>query len=88
MRIEGGWGVQSYADRFGEYRFVDCEKWRKEFGTDDLPRTFEYKEKEQVFEYYPQYYHKTDKVCYLSCLCSWWTSIPPRTSFRNQRPDR
>jgi len=36
--------------------------WRKEFGTDDLPRTFEYTEKAQVFEYYPQYYHKTDKV--------------------------
>ncbi|GAD93274.1 phosphatidylinositol transporter, putative [Paecilomyces variotii No. 5] len=41
--------------------FVDCEKWRKEFGTDDLVRTFEYTEKPQVFEYYPQYYHKTDK---------------------------
>jgi len=45
------------------YRFIDCEKWRKEFGTDELPRTFEYKEKPKVFEYYPQYYHKTDKVC-------------------------
>ena len=43
-------------------RFMDCEKWRKEFGTDDLPRTFDYKEKPKVFEYYPQYYHKTDKV--------------------------
>ncbi|KAJ9297794.1 hypothetical protein DTO271G3_4015 [Paecilomyces variotii] len=41
--------------------FVDCEKWRKEFGTDELVRTFEYTEKPQVFEYYPQYYHKTDK---------------------------
>jgi hypothetical protein len=44
------------------YRFIDCEKWRKEFGTDELPRTFEYKEKPKVSEYYPQYYHKTDKV--------------------------
>lgn len=44
------------------YRFVECEKWRKEFGTDDLVRNFEYTEKPQVFEYYPQYYHKTDKV--------------------------
>ncbi len=42
---------------------MDTEKWRKEFGTDDLPRTFEYKEKPQVSQYYPQYYHKTDKVC-------------------------
>lgn len=50
-------------------RFIDCEKWRKEFGTDDLVRTFDYKEKPQVFQYYPQYYHKTDKVSlfFLSC---------------------
>ncbi|KAI4207979.1 MAG: hypothetical protein LQ346_000316 [Caloplaca aetnensis] len=41
--------------------FVDCEKWRKEFGVDDLVRNFDYKEKPKVFEYYPQYYHKTDK---------------------------
>jgi len=41
--------------------FVDCEKWRNEFGTDDLARTFEYPEKAQMFEFYPQYYHKTDK---------------------------
>ncbi|KAL4969683.1 SEC14 family lipid-binding protein [Aspergillus stella-maris] len=41
--------------------FVDSEKWRKEFGTDDLARTFEYTEKADVFKYYPQYYHKTDK---------------------------
>ncbi|KAI9929187.1 hypothetical protein ASPWEDRAFT_168975 [Aspergillus wentii DTO 134E9] len=41
--------------------FVECEKWRKEFGTDDLPRTFEYPEKAQISAFYPQYYHKTDK---------------------------
>ena len=45
---------------------MDCEKWRKEFGTDDLAPTFEYVEKPKVFEYYPQYYHKTDRVW--SCL--------------------
>jgi len=44
-----------------EQMFVDTEKWRKEFGLDELVRNFDYKEKEQVFEYYPQYYHKTDK---------------------------
>ncbi|CAG8972849.1 hypothetical protein HYALB_00001268 [Hymenoscyphus albidus] len=46
-----------------EKMFLDCETWRKEFGggLDDLVRTFDYKEKPQVFEYYPQYYHKTDK---------------------------
>lgn len=27
-----------------------------------LDRTFEFKEKETVNKYYPQYYHKTDKV--------------------------
>ena len=44
-------------------RFVECEQWRKEFKLDDLVRNFDYVEKAQVFEYYPQYYHKTDKVC-------------------------
>ncbi|KAI4262198.1 MAG: hypothetical protein L6R42_002615 [Xanthoria sp. 1 TBL-2021] len=41
--------------------FINCEKWRKEFGVDNLVRNFDYKEKPKVFEYYPQYYHKTDK---------------------------
>jgi hypothetical protein len=50
------------------YRFVECEKWRNEFGLDDLVRNFDYVEKPQVFEYYPQYYHKTDKVCSLTPL--------------------
>ena len=31
---------------------------------DELTKTFDYKEKPEVFKYYPQYYHKTDKVCY------------------------
>jgi hypothetical protein len=46
-------------------RFTDSEKWRAEYagvGVEELVRTFDYKEKPQVFEYYPQYYHKTDKV--------------------------
>ena len=43
-------------------RFVDCEKWRQEFKVDDLVQNFVYVEKPKVFEYYPQYYHKTDKV--------------------------
>ncbi|KAI9708490.1 MAG: cytosolic factor, phosphatidylinositol/phosphatidylcholine transfer protein [Bogoriella megaspora] len=44
--------------------FIDSEKWRQSFGgsgVDDLTKNFEYTEKEKVFEYYPQYYHKTDK---------------------------
>ena len=46
-----------------QYRFVDCEKWRAEFGggLDKLVPNFDYKEKTQIFKYYPQYYHKTDK---------------------------
>ncbi|KAI9850989.1 MAG: cytosolic factor, phosphatidylinositol/phosphatidylcholine transfer protein [Thelocarpon superellum] len=41
--------------------FLDCEKWRREFEVDKLVRTFDYVEKPEVFEFYPQYYHKTDK---------------------------
>jgi hypothetical protein len=46
------------------HRFVECEKWRKTFGggVDELTKYFDYQEKPKVFEYYPQYYHKTDKV--------------------------
>lgn len=43
-------------------RFVDCETWRKETKLDEVVPNWEYPEKEQVFKYYPQYYHKTDKV--------------------------
>jgi hypothetical protein len=45
------------------YRFIDCEKWRSTFGggLDNLVPNFDYQEKPQVFAYYPQYYHKTDK---------------------------
>ena len=43
-------------------RFIDCEKWRREFGVDDIVKNFVYVEKPKVFEYYPQFYHKTDKV--------------------------
>ncbi|KAE8449995.1 S14 cytosolic factor [Mollisiaceae sp. DMI_Dod_QoI] len=44
-----------------EKMFVDCENWRKQIDLDNLVRTWDYAEKPQVFEYYPQYYHKTDK---------------------------
>ncbi|KUJ10669.1 uncharacterized protein LY89DRAFT_689321 [Mollisia scopiformis] len=44
-----------------EKMFVDCEKWRKDTDLDNLVRTWDYKEKPEVFKYYPQYYHKTDK---------------------------
>lgn len=43
-------------------RFVGAEKWRKDTKLDELLPTWEYPEKEAIFKYYPQYYHKTDKV--------------------------
>jgi len=46
--------------------FVDCEKWRVEFGVEQVKRTFHFDEREKVNQYYPQYYHKTDKVKLLS----------------------
>jgi CRAL/TRIO, N-terminal domain len=42
--------------------FSDCEKWRGDFGVDELVHTFQFDEREKVNKYYPQYYHKTDKV--------------------------
>ncbi|KAK3689597.1 CRAL-TRIO domain-containing protein [Podospora appendiculata] len=41
--------------------FVECEKWREDTKLDDVVPTWEYPEKEAMFKYYPQYYHKTDK---------------------------
>ncbi|EAU80577.1 SEC14 cytosolic factor [Coprinopsis cinerea okayama7 len=40
---------------------LDFEQWRKDFGVDELTKNFDFKEKEEVNKYYPQYYHKTDK---------------------------
>ncbi|KIK60005.1 hypothetical protein GYMLUDRAFT_44015 [Collybiopsis luxurians FD-317 M1] len=40
---------------------IDCEKWRKEFGVDDIVKNFDFPEKEEVDKYYPQFYHKMDK---------------------------
>lgn len=41
--------------------FENCEKWRKEYGTDTILQDFHYDEKPLVAKFYPQYYHKTDK---------------------------
>jgi len=38
-----------------------AEQWRKEKNVDELVRTFEFTEKKEVNQYYPQYYHKIDK---------------------------
>ncbi|KAJ7638219.1 CRAL-TRIO domain-containing protein [Roridomyces roridus] len=48
-----------------------AEKWRKEFGVDELVRTFQFNELEEVDKYYPQSYHKTDKSgrpIYIECI--------------------
>ena len=44
------------------HMFIDREKWRVEFGVEALKLTFHLDEREKVNQYYPQYYHKTDKV--------------------------
>lgn len=41
---------------------MDCEKWRKEINLDEVIPTWDFKERQKMFQYYPQYYHKTDKV--------------------------
>ncbi|KAK7732233.1 cytosolic factor, phosphatidylinositol/phosphatidylcholine transfer protein [Cytospora paraplurivora] len=43
-----------------EKMFVDAEKWRKDTKLDEILPEWDYPEKEQIFKYYPQYYHKTD----------------------------
>jgi len=41
---------------------LNAEQWRKDFKVDDVVKNLDFKEKEEVNKYYPQYYHKTDKV--------------------------
>ncbi|ESK95408.1 sec14 cytosolic factor [Moniliophthora roreri MCA 2997] len=41
---------------------LDAEEWRRDFGVDNLVKNFDFKEKEEVSKYYPQFYHKTDKA--------------------------
>ncbi|KAJ7931337.1 CRAL-TRIO domain-containing protein [Mycena leptocephala] len=41
--------------------FIANEKWRKDFGVDDIVKNFEFPELSVVDKYYPQYYHKHDK---------------------------
>lgn len=38
------------------------EEWRKSFKTDEIARSFDYPERAEVDKYYPQYYHRVDKV--------------------------
>ncbi|KAJ7087365.1 CRAL-TRIO domain-containing protein [Mycena belliarum] len=41
--------------------WIANEKWRKEFGVDEIVKNFEFPELPIVDKYYPQYYHKSDK---------------------------
>ncbi|THU80021.1 CRAL/TRIO N-terminal domain-containing protein [Dendrothele bispora CBS 962.96] len=41
---------------------LSAEQWRKDFGVDEIMKSFDFKEKEEVDKYYPQFYHKTDAV--------------------------
>ncbi|KAJ7663010.1 CRAL-TRIO domain-containing protein [Mycena rosella] len=41
--------------------FIDNEKWRKDFGVDEIVKNFDFPELPIVDKYYPQYYHKNDK---------------------------
>jgi len=50
---------------------ASAEKWRKDFKVDEIVKNFEFKEKEEVDKYYPQYYHKMDKEgcpLYIECI--------------------
>jgi len=41
--------------------FIANEQWRKDFGVDEIVKSFDFKEKAEVDKFYPQFYHKTDK---------------------------
>ena len=41
---------------------LSAEQWRKDFKVDEIVSSFEFKEKAEVDKFYPQFYHKTDKV--------------------------
>lgn len=43
-----------------QHMYAECEKWRKEFGTNTILEDFEYPERERVLELYPKFYYKTD----------------------------
>lgn len=66
--------------------FVECEKWRNDFGTNTILKDFHYTEKPKVAKFYPQYYHKTDKdgrPCYYEELGA--VNIPEMYKITNEK---
>jgi hypothetical protein len=47
--------------------FTECEQWRKDFGVDEISKSFIFTENPLVTVYYPRYYHKNDKVLCPTC---------------------
>ena len=54
--------TREQADPDRPYRFVEFEEWRKKVLLDSLVPTWDYTERSEMVQYYPQFYHKTDKV--------------------------
>jgi len=42
--------------------FVNSKAWRESFGVEEVFHNFQYDEKDRFIEFYPQGYHKTDKM--------------------------
>ncbi|KIK53129.1 hypothetical protein GYMLUDRAFT_250560 [Collybiopsis luxurians FD-317 M1] len=60
--------AQKFAVALAKAMIINCEKWRKEFGVDDIVKNFDFPEKEEVDKYYMQFCHKMDKNTRLQAL--------------------
>lgn len=52
--------------------FVNSAAWRKSFGAEDIMDTFTFDEVDSFIEFYPQGYHKTDKMVRIETLPDSW----------------
>ncbi|KIK59938.1 hypothetical protein GYMLUDRAFT_244713 [Collybiopsis luxurians FD-317 M1] len=60
--------AQKFDVALAKAMIIDCEKWRKEFGVDDIVKNFDFPEKEEVDKYYMQFCHKMDQKTRLQAL--------------------